>query len=90
MNTRELIHAIACRTGQSLGDVKKMLNGFKDVVGDTLAKKEKVRIYRFGTFSVKEYKERMGVNPQTGQPMRIKKKNKVRFKAGAGLSDKVN
>lgn len=90
MNKSELIHAIACKTGQSLKEVKKMLDAFTDTVGDTLAQDEKVRLIGFGTFSVVAVPARTVRNPQTGQPMRVDKKKKVRFKAGSELSGKVN
>lgn len=90
MNKKELIRAIAAKTGQSLKEVKKTLEAFTDTVGNTLAKGDRVRLIGFGTFSLQVVPPRTLRNPQTGQPIKVGKKKKVRFKAGAELSSKVN
>ncbi len=49
-------------------------------------KKDKnVQLIGFGTFAVAERKARMGVNPKTGEKIKIKKSKTVKFKAGAQL-----
>ena len=44
----------------------------------------------FGSFSVSQRAARTGRNPQTGKAIKFAAKRKVRFKAGADLSKKVN
>lgn len=90
MNKSELINAIACKTGKSKKDIKRILDVFMDVTGDTLADGEKIRLTGFGTFSVVTVPAREGRNPKTGEPIKIKKRKKVKFKAGADLAKKVN
>ena len=90
MNKSELINAIADRTGNTKAESKKMLEAFMDIVGESLTKGEAVRLIGFGTFSVKERKARIGRNPRTGERIKIDKKKKVKFKAGADLSGKIN
>ena len=89
MNRKEIINAIACKTGKSKADIKRILDVFMDTVGDTLADGQKVRLTGFGTFSVTTRAERKGRNPQTGAPITIKKRKVVRFKAGSSLAKKV-
>lgn len=61
--------------------VEAVLEGVKKGV-----KKDKaVQIIGFGTFSVTKRAARMGVNPQTGDKIKIKASKAVKFKAGAGL-----
>ncbi len=43
----------------------------------------------FGTFIVKEKKVRKGRNPQTGEAIKIKARNAVKFKAGKALKDSI-
>ena len=51
MNKSELVSTIAQRTGQSEKDVSAVLNGFIDIVGETVAKgKDKVTIPGFLSF----------------------------------------
>ena len=44
------------------------------------------RIHGFGTFTVKTRAARKGRNPQTGEPVSIKAKKVVRFKAAKAFS----
>ena len=48
-----------------------------------------VSLVGFGTFKVVERKARKGRNPQTGETMKIKAKNVVKFKPGKKLKDAV-
>lgn len=54
-------------------------------------KKDKftVSLVGFGSFSVKRREGRMGRNPQTGEPIKIKASKTVTFKAGKALKDAV-
>jgi len=44
-----------------------------------------VQLVGFGTFSVTRRSARSGVNPATGEKIKIKASKGVKFKAGAGL-----
>jgi DNA-binding protein HU-beta len=53
-----------------------------------LKKKDgKVTLIGFGTFSKVRRKARKGRNPKTGETMKIKASNAVKFKAGKKLRD---
>jgi DNA-binding protein HU-beta len=43
----------------------------------------------FGKFCVKEKSERKGRNPATGEALKIKASNAVKFKAGKTLKDAI-
>jgi DNA-binding protein HU-beta len=59
-------------------------------VTKALKKKDgKVTLVGFGTFSKVRRKARKGRNPQTGEPLKIKARNAVKFKAGKKLKDAV-
>jgi len=90
MNKKEIIEKLAFRTGQTKAEAQKSLESFLDLITDTLQNGEKITLVGFGTFDVQQVQGRTGRNPQTGQPMQIKPKKRVRFKAGAELSGAVN
>jgi len=48
-----------------------------------------VTLVGFGTFSKVRRKARKGRNPQTGETIKIKASNAVKFKAGKKLKDAV-
>ncbi|MGB5031554.1 MAG: HU family DNA-binding protein, partial [Saprospiraceae bacterium] len=56
----------------------------------SLKKGDRVTLVGFGTFAVSVRKAREGRNPATGKTIKIPKKKVVRFKAGKGLSEKLN
>lgn len=86
MNKAQLIDAIAEKTGLTKADSKKAIEGFMDVVSETLKSDDKVALVGFGTFSVSERAERQGRNPQTGATITIPSKKVVKFKAAAELA----
>ena len=89
MNKTELIAEIAERAEISKKDAEKALKAFTDVVADELVKGEKVQLVGFGTFEVRERKERQGRNPQTREPMTIPASKLPAFSAGKALKDAV-
>jgi len=66
------------------------LGSFMDGITKALKKKDgKVTLVGFGTFSKVRRKARKGRNPQTGETIKIKASNAVKFKAGKKLKDAV-
>ena len=66
------------------------LDSFMTNVTKALKKKDgKVTLVGFGTFAKVRRKARKGRNPQTGEPLKIKARNAVKFKAGKKLKDAV-
>ena len=90
MHKKELVEAVAKKTGNSQKDVKETLDAILNTVNQTLKKGDKVTLMGFGTFSVQQTQARTGRNPQTGKPIQIKAKKRPKFKAGAELSKAVN
>lgn len=90
MNKKELIDAIANKTGFAKKDTDKFLNAFIGAVEDTLTAGDKVALVGFGTFKVVERAARKGRNPQTRQEITIPASKVPGFKAGSELRKKVN
>lgn len=89
MNKDSLIGAMAEKSGLTRKDCEGALNAFVDSVSDALAKKEKVTLIGFGTFSVVTRAARTGRNPSTGAPMDIPAKDVPKFSPGTSLKEKV-
>ena len=90
MTKAELIDTMAKDAGISKVAAAAALNSFMDNVTKALKKKEgKVTLVGFGTFSKARRKARKGRNPQTGEPIKIKAANVVKFKPGKKLRDAV-
>lgn len=89
MNKAELISAISAESGLNKADAKKAVEGFISAVTGALKSGEKVSLVGFGTFSVSERGERIGINPATKQTITIAARKVAKFKAGAELSAAV-
>ncbi len=90
MTKAELVEQMANDAGISKVAASEALNSFMDNVTKALKKKEgKVTLVGFGTFSKVRRKARKGRNPRTGEPIKIKASNVVKFRPGKKLRDAV-
>ena len=89
MNKAELVSAIAEKANLTKVDAKSALDATLEAITEAMVNNDKVALIGFGTFSVVEKGERMGVNPSTGAKITIPAKKVVKFKAGAELAEKV-
>jgi DNA-binding protein HU-beta len=89
MNKNELVEQIAERSGLSKGQAGEALGATIEAIEDTLARGEEIAITGFGKFSVSHRDARDGVNPATGERIRIAATKSPRFSAGAKLKDAV-
>ncbi|MDA8140566.1 MAG: HU family DNA-binding protein [Desulfobacteraceae bacterium] len=90
MTKAEIIDQMASDAGISKTAAAAALNSFVDSVSKTLKKKDgKVTLVGFGTFSKSKRKARKGRNPQTGEVIKIKASNSVKFKAGKKLKESL-
>lgn len=89
MNKAMLVEQVAKSSKETKATVKRVLESFMDVVGDSLKKNKPVVLTGFGTFSVMKRKARTGVNPATGKKMQIAAKKVPKFKPGKALKDLV-
>ena len=89
MTKVELIAAVAATAGLTKKDAEKAVSATLDVITEALQKGDKVSLVGFGTFEVRERKERQGRNPQTREPMTIPTSKLPAFSAGKALKDAV-
>lgn len=90
MTKADLVAQMAKDAGISKAAANKALHSFTTNVTQALKKKNgKVTLIGFGTFSKVRRKARKGMNPATGEKIKIKARNAVKFKAGKALKDAV-
>ena len=90
MTKADLIEKMAKDAGISKAAAGAALDSFMGNVTKALKKKDgKVTLVGFGTFQKTRRKARKGRNPQTGEALKIKAKNVVKFKPGKKLRDAV-
>lgn len=91
MNKAELVLSVQKVLGKntSKAAAEKTLNAVLEAVAAALKKGKNVQLVGFGTFRVVSRKARMGVNPKTGQPLKIKASKTVKFAVGKDLKSRL-
>ena len=90
MTKAELVEKAAIEAKISKVAAAAALNSFMGSVAKALKKKDgKVTLVGFGTFSKVRRKARKGRNPQTGESIKIKASNAVKFSPGKKLKNAV-
>ena len=82
MNKVELVIAVQKTLGSSKADAERALNAVIDGIKLGIKKTKNVQLIGFGTFKVGARKARIGVNPKTGEKIKIKASKVVKFSAG--------
>lgn len=90
MTKAEIVEQMAQDAGITKAAAGVAIQSLIDGITKTLKKKNgKVTMTGFGTFSKSHRKARNGRNPQTGEVIKIKATNVVKFKAGKKLKESV-
>ena len=90
MNKAQLIARIAADSGVSKTKTGLALDSLTRTIMQLLENGQKINLAGLGIFSVSWHRARTGRHPQTGVPLRIKTKRRVRFKTSFELSDALN
>lgn len=80
MTGKDLISAIAEKTGMKKVEVEKTLDAFKETIVDALKKDDQVVMLNFGTFSVGNRSARTSINPATKEKIDIPARKVGKFK----------
>jgi DNA-binding protein HU-beta len=90
MTKAEIIENMANDAGITKTEAQTCLVSFIDSVTQALKKKDgKATLVGFGTFQKSRRKARKGRNPQTGEQIKIKAHNVVKFKTSKKLKDVI-
>ncbi len=90
MNRKQLIDAIAAKTGASKKDTDAFVAAFQDVVVEALKNGESVTLTGFGVFKVVHRPAREARNPRTGEKITVPARKVPQFKPGKGLKESLS
>jgi len=86
----DLTEAIYREIGLSRTESAELVESVIDHVTDALLRSETVKLAGFGTFSLRDKKERMGRNPKTGKAVPITQRRVLVFKPSQILRSRVD
>lgn len=90
MNKGELIERIAREQGITKKKAAEVVDAILSTIISSVKKGDEVRLVGFGTFYRAKRNARTGVNPQTGERMRIPARKVPKFRPGAAFKSAVS
>lgn len=88
MNNKEFIGKLAQRVGMTIPETADAVETLGNVITERLIDGDILNISGFGVFESKMRRERISVNPKTGQRMLIPPKIVPSFRTSSKLKDK--
>jgi integration host factor subunit alpha len=90
MTKAEIVEHIYEKVGFSKKESAELVEKVFEIIKETLAAGEKVKISGFGNFVVREKNARKGRNPQTGEEIRLAARRVLTFKPSLVLKNVLN
>lgn len=86
----DIIDVVHEKIGFSRREAAEVVEAALEVLKEALQKGQRVQIVGFGSFMVRQKKERVGRNPKTGEEIVIAPRRVMTFKPSKILRDLVN
>ena len=90
LTKKDLVNSIYMQIGFSKKISENLLEDVLNTIVDNLKINKKLKISKFGTFSIRNKKKRIGRNPLTQEKTVISDRNVVLFKPSNEFKDLVN
>ena len=90
LTKKDLINSVYMQIGFSKNISENLIDDFLLTVIENLKKEKKLKLSKFGTFSIRSKKSRIGRNPKTKEQKTISVRDVVLFKASKEFKDLVN
>jgi integration host factor subunit alpha len=90
LTKKDLINSVYMQIGFSKNISENLIDDFLSLLIENLKKEKKLKLSKFGTFSIRSKKSRIGRNPKTNEQKLISDRNVVLFKASKEFKDLVN
>lgn len=90
MTQKEIYEYVAEQCGTTQKLTKEIVDTFLKKVASQLENGQKVQLFGFGVFEVRDRAARSGINPLTKKPMDIPAKKAPAFKPAKALKDAVD
>tara|TARA_A100001011_G_scaffold128259_1_gene135313 strand:- start:847 stop:1143 length:297 start_codon:yes stop_codon:yes gene_type:complete len=90
LTKKEIINSIYMQIGFSKVISETLLEDIFEIILQNIIKNKKVKIAKFGTFELRNKKQRIGRNPKTKQEKTISERNVILFKASKEFKKFIN
>ena len=90
LTKKDLVNIIYMQIGFSKQISENLIDEFFSSIVLNLKNEKKLKISKFGTFTIRNKKERIGRNPKTKEKKIISKRNVVLFKPSKDFKEFIN
>ena len=90
LTKKDLINSVYMQIGFSKSISENLIDDFLTTIIKNLQREKILKLSKFGTFSIRSKKSRMGRNPLTKEQKIISQRDVVLFKASKEFKDLVN
>ena len=90
LTKKDLVNTVYMQIGFSKQISENLIEEFFSLIVLNLKKKRSVKISKFGTFSIRSKKSRMGRNPKTKESKVISERDVVLFKPSKEFKEFIN
>ena len=90
LTKKDLVNVVYMQLGFSKQISENLIEEFFSLISLNLKDQKKIKISKFGTFSLREKKQRIGRNPKTKEEKEISKRNVILFKASKEFKELIN
>ena len=90
LTKKDLVNQIYMQIGFSKQISESLIEDFFSLIIQNLKKERKIKLSKFGTFSIRSKKSRIGRNPKTKEEKTISKRDVVLFKPSKEFKEFIN
>ena len=90
LTKKDLVNLVYMQLGFSKQISESLIEDFLLTILDNIKKEKKLKLSKFGTFSIRQKKSRIGRNPKTKEKKMISRRDVVLFKPSKEFKEFVN
>ena len=90
LTKKHIVNLVYMQLGFSKQISENLIDEFFSLIISNLIREKKIKISKFGTFSIRKKKSRIGRNPKTKEEKKISERNVVLFKPSKEFKELIN
>ena len=90
LTKKDLVNIVYMQIGFSKQVAENLIDEFFYLIVNNLKTEKKLKISKFGTFTIRKKKSRVGRNPKTKEEKKISERNVVLFKPSKDFKELIN
>ena len=90
LTKKDLVNSVYMQLGFSKQISENLIEDFLSTIVSNIKQEKKLKLSKFGTFSIRQKKSRIGRNPKTKETKMISSRDVVLFKASKEFKEFVN